>query len=142
MAMRLRPTPEKRFFSMAGHLNSWVDHVLGTGYHKYCPGEAWSPSINLYENESSYFLVVDLAGVRGEEIVLNVEEDMIVLSGHRDMPMMHDWSEPMRVHLMEIDQGQFRCRLPLPKDVDVDAAMREEATYRCGYLWVRLPKRA
>ena len=122
--------------------DSWIDKTPGTSYLRYNPRKAWSPSINLYENESSYFLVVDLAGVRGEEIVLNVEEDMIVLSGHRDMPMMHDWAEPMRVHLMEIDQGQFRRRLPLPKDVDVDAARREEATYRCGYLWVKLPKGA
>ena len=142
MAMRLRLTPEKPFFSMAGHLNHWIDHVLGAGYHKYAPGEAWSPSINLYENESGYFLVVDLAGVRGEEIILNVEEDMIVLSGHRDMPIMQGCAEPLRVHLMEIDHGQFRRRLPLPKDVDVDAAMSQEATYRYGYLWVRLPKRA
>jgi len=126
---------------MATQLNSWVNHVLGAGYHKYTPGEAWSPPINLYEDRSSYFLVVDLAGVRGEEIVLNVEEGMISLSGHRDMPISEDCAEPLRVHLMEIDQGRFCRRLPLPKDVDLEATLKEQASYREGYLWVKLPKR-
>ena len=38
---------------------------------------------------------------------------------------------------MEIDEGPFRREIDLPAAVDTSQV---EATYRKGFLWIRLPK--
>jgi len=128
----------------ARRMSSWPDNVLGPRYPDYRSAGTWRPAINLYEGNSAYYMVVDLAGVRGEIIDLRVENGMLILSGERATPEATGVLAPTgagrktRVHLMEIDHGAFRRSLKLPDDVDVD---RIEATYRCGLLWVRIPKR-
>ena len=76
---------EDKHSSAAKEMGRWVDQVL-KGYHKYCPGETWMPSINLYEDELQYTVVADLAGVNAHEVDLQVEGTARVLSGHRGTP--------------------------------------------------------
>jgi len=125
--------------STARRMTHWMDHVLGPMYQKYRPAEAWKPAINLYECDSAYYMVVDLAGVKGETIDLRAENRMLILSGERATPEVAGPSQKTRVRLMEIDHGPFHRSLELPEDVDVDQI---QATYRCGLLWVRMPKRS
>ena len=119
-------------------MNRWVDKILRTSYHTYCPGEAWRPSVNLYEDASHYCLLVDLAGMRAEDIDLRIEDDKLIVSGQRDTPRSREMQGDPKLHLMEIDHGWFRRCLELPENVDVEAI---EATYRGGFLWVRMPKK-
>ncbi len=130
---------ENEFESVSRKMNKWVNKVLGVNYHKFCPAEAWTPSINLYEDDVQYLIVADLAGVKGEEIDLNVDEKgMLVLVGNRDMPDIPSPIGSVRLHLMEIDHGHFCRTLDLPEDANVD---KIEATYKCGFLWIRVPKK-
>ena len=119
-------------------MGKWVDHVLGPGYHKFCPGESWNPAINFYESRANYLVVADLAGIKAEGIDLRVEEGLLVLSGHRNAPGLTDADADTRCHLMEIDHGQFSRRVELPLTADVDAI---SASYRNGFLWIRIPKK-
>ncbi|MDY6914556.1 MAG: Hsp20/alpha crystallin family protein [Planctomycetota bacterium] len=125
--------------SIGRHMNRWVNHVLGMNYRKYYPAESWTPAVNLYEGEADYCLVVDLAGVQADKIDLNVENDKMILSGRRETPHTGKAEGNLKLHLMEIDHGRFCRSLELPQDVDIDGI---EATYRGGYLWVRMPKKA
>jgi HSP20 family protein len=127
--------------SMARNMSRWVDHVLGGAVHKYRGGEAWAPSVNLYEDAGHYCVIVDLAGMDPDDIDLRIEEGALVLSGRRSMPEMPECSGSMRVHLMEIDHGPFSRKVELPDNVDADAAAKQDALYQNGYLRVRLPKR-
>lgn len=129
---------EDQFASMAKQMGQWVDQVLGQGFHKYRPDETWSPMLNLYEDDTHYCIVVDLAGVKPEEIELHPEAGTLVLSGYRPTPGMSDASGNVRLHHMEIDHGRFCRTLELPADVDID---RIEAFYKTGFLWIRLPKK-
>ena len=125
--------------SLSREMTGWVDRVLGRDYHRYVPEESWSPAVNLYEDDCQYMMVVDLAGVRIQEIDLGVEDDVLVLTGRRDPPGLPEGSGGRSVHLMEIDHGKFTRKFELPPSVNVDAI---EASYRCGYLWIRMPKKA
>ncbi len=92
----------------------------------------------LYEDEKHYCMIADLAGVQVEEIDLRVDEGMLILSGRRDTPGMQQQFGEKRVHLMEIDHGRFCRKVQLPSDVIID---KIQASYRVGYLVVRLPKK-
>ena len=124
--------------SMAKHMKKWMDQVLGPAYRQYLPGEAWSPAVNLYEDDVAYHLVADLAGVSHKMIDLRVETGRLIICGDRPTP------RPLRVeglahmHLMEIDHGAFCRSVDIPESVDQH---RITASCRCGLLHVHLPKK-
>ena len=121
-------------------LNRWVDQVMGKNYHRYCPGESWAPAVNLYEDDQQYCLVVDLAGVEADLIDVQVSNRVLMLSGERPTPQLPEQGGTLKMHLMEIDHGRFCRALELPEDVDAEAI--KAASYKGGYLWVLLPKKA
>jgi len=139
MSMQLTTMAEDKFFSVTKHMGKWVEQILGRSFNRYCPGESWSPAVNVYEDDVSYTVVADLAGLRVEEIDLRVEKNLLVLSGDRQTPAQPDNTGPVRVRLMEIDHGPFCRSVELPENADQDSV---QACYRGGFLWIRLAKRA
>ena len=145
MHVPLQMDAEKPPF-IASEMSKWVDEVLGTDFRDYRTGRVWRPAINLYEDAANYCLVVDLAGVDAQGLDLRVEKDFLVLSGDRPTPVPTQCElandppgGPHRLHLMEIDHGHFCRSFDVPADADVNTI---EATYRNGYLWIRMPKKA
>jgi len=116
----------------------WVDHVIGVRFHKFRSAETWEPPINLYEDASDYYMVVDLAGVRAEGIDLHIEDRTMTVCGQRAAPRPDKNCGILKMHLMEIDHGPFQRTVKLPENVDTDAI---KASYRCGFLWIQMPKR-
>ncbi len=113
---------------------------MGLSFHRYCPGDAWTPAMNLYQDEVFYYVVMDLAGVKSKEIDVRVDErGGLVITGSRDLPDVPAPHGAVKLHLMEIDHGRFCRSLDLPPDADVD---RVEASYRGGYLWVSVAKKS
>ena len=122
-----------------GPVSKWGDKVMGGSYHHYCSEQSWSPAMNVYEGPQQYTLVVDLAGLHGEDIELEAEEGVLRLSGQRDMPTPHEAADHVKIRLMEIDHGWFCRAIELPDDAD-DSNI--SATYRGGFLWVVVPRKS
>lgn len=132
---------EQPFGHLARQMNKLVDQ-LHKGFFSFCPAEAWTPAVNVYENDVAYLVCVDLAGVEKEKIDVTVIDGQLRLRGARSVPVLpeqhrEDASHRLRVHLMEIDHGPFSREVDLPNDVDRD---RISASYRNGLLWIELPK--
>ena len=103
-------------------------------FFKFCPPDAWQPATNLYETQDRYVVCVDLAGVNRPQISVEVRQNVLVISGSRESPRPTCRS---KVHLMEIDHGNYCRSVAIPSSVSVD---KIEARYADGYLWVELPK--
>ena len=123
---------------MTHKMSKWIDHVLGHGFHPYRPGDTWSPSLNVYEDEGHFHVVVDLAGMQPDEVDLSVEDGALLMTGERPVPEVPKAAGEVQLHLMEIDHGRFCRSLDLPADADAD---RIEASYIRGFLWICLPKK-
>jgi HSP20 family protein len=113
------------------------------GYYNFLPSETWQPNVNLYENDYSYVVCVDLAGVDKDKIDLAVVDSHLILRGARpdpSCPASPEGADPgkLRVHLMEIDHGSFAREVELPVDVHKE---RIHARYNDGMLWIELPKK-
>lgn len=117
------------------HLGRDAKKIGRQSFFKFCPPDAWQPATNLYETEEHYVVCVDLAGVNRPEICIEVRKDVLVISGCRESPRPESRS---KVHLMEIDHGNFCRSVVIPSSVSVE---KIEARYSDGYLWVELPKR-
>jgi len=139
MVRYITATREDKFTSMARHMSKWVEQVLGPSFNQYCPGETWSPAINIYEGRDKYYLIVDLAGVKPDDIDIRTEGNEIILSGLRDCPVPAGEAEKLKLHHMEIDHGRFCRAVALPEDVDISRI--QPAVYSNGYLWLHLPRK-
>ena len=140
MANGIVVAEEDKFTPIGEQMGRWMDKVLGASFRHFGACDAWRPAINLCEFPYHYCLVAELAGMQAGEIDLRVEGGSLFITGERPMPSSPDDKSKgeVRLHLMEIDQGRFLREVKLPDDVDVDAI---EATYKGGYLWVRIPRK-
>lgn len=129
---------EDRLSPMARQMAKWVNHVLSPGYRRYAHGQVWSPTVNVYEDQAAYHVIVDLAGVPHETISLEAEGGTLTLSGERMAPRPLEAAGVSCMHLMEIDHGAFHRRVDIPDSVDTN---RISATYRQGLLRIVLPKK-
>lgn len=107
-------------------------------YWRYCATPHWEPSINLCEYPDAYYVCVDLAGVRREDIDVQVQAGHLVLRGQRTVPRPDVQAEQVSIHHMEIEHGPFCREMDLPEDVDTQGIA---ARYKDGILWITLPRR-
>src|SRR5437762_2878943 len=117
-AMPLETATEPPFGHLKHQMNKLLDQMQ-KGFYTFSPGETWTPNVNLYENETSYVVCVDLAGVVKEEIDLQLNRQSLTLRGNRRIPTQPAEAAPggttsdggggqagkCRVHLLEIDHG-------------------------------------
>lgn len=92
---------------------------------------AWTPKVDLLEDEDHYLLLVDLPGVRPEDLELLEEGSRITLAGIRH-PL------PGAYLLEERPMGSFRRTLDLPGPIEEGTA---QASLRQGVLEIRFKKR-
>ena len=128
---------EEGFDSSARNLGRWVNQVLGPSFAKFSPAKGFCPAINLYEEAEAYSLVMDLAGVASEDIQIEMTDSTMVITGSRAMPLLSTPQGKLSVHLLEIDHGRFHRSLEFPVPVNPDNL---DASYRSGFLLVRIPK--
>ena len=149
--MSITAATENPFNQMARQVNKMLDQMQ-KGYYAYS-GETWTPNVNLYENDCSYLVCVDLAGVDKEKIDIELTERRLKLRGTRVVPSYDDVVPPepaaptpaepepahkrVRIHLMEIDHGAFSREVELPQDINRENIT---ASYRNGMLWIEIPK--
>ncbi len=91
---------------------------------------AWVPRVDLLEDEEHYILLVDLPGVRPEDLELLEEGSRVTLAGVR-RPL------PGTYLLEERPMGTFRRTLELPGPIEEGKA---QATLRQGVLEIRFRK--
>ena len=98
----------------------------------------WQPAVNVYAHADRLEVCVDLAGVRKQDIKVDVEQRRLVVCGHREPPDCGSQRQSCgRILVMEIADGSFARVLEFP--VEVDTA-RVEARQDNGWLWITLPR--
>ena len=92
----------------------------------------WRPPTDVYETDDCVVVKVEIAGMDERDFAISLSANKLVISGVR-----HDPAAKLGYQQMEILYGHFETAVHLPRAVDVDNI---EATYRNGFLNVRLPK--
>jgi HSP20 family protein len=92
------------------------------------------PAVNTREADDAYYIEVDLPGVKKEDISINVDDNVLTISGERKIEEERKDEEFYRV---ESVYGKFERSFTLPEDVDAD---KIEAEVKDGVLTIRIPK--
>ena len=93
----------------------------------------WSPALDLYQNNDNVIAVVELPGMRKEDIEISLHEGTLTINGERKS----ESSNGEKAERSERYTGKFRRSITLPARVDPN---KVSATYRDGILTVTLPK--
>ena len=98
------------------------------------PGVDFVPAVNTREADDAYYIEVDLPGVKKEDISIDVNDNVLTISGERKVEEERKDEEFYRV---ESVYGKFERSFTLPEDVDAD---KIEAEAKDGVLTVKIPK--
>lgn len=72
---------------------------------------AWEPPVDMLETEGAFLVFIALPGVNAEHAHVMIESGELVVAGARRLPAE---LETARIHRLELPQGRFERRLPLP----------------------------
>jgi len=94
----------------------------------------WMPAMDLVETEDHFVLRADLPGLAEGDVSIEVEDNVLTVSGERKAE--HETTKE-GYHRVERAFGSFSRSLTLPDGVDADAVT---ASFDRGVLEIRIPK--
>lgn len=94
----------------------------------------WSPTLDMHDDKDSLLVMVELPGMKKEEIDIALHDGVLTVSGERKMEREHKEGETFR---SERYFGKFQRSVTLPVAVN---AGKVKASYKDGILTIDLPK--
>lgn len=117
----------------AGEDEPWTsDSVRPLGWTIQQHSAQWRPPTDVLETENAFIVVVEVAGMRGTEIAVTLENKVLSVRGIRQEKGVYK-----AFHQMEIAHGEFETIVHLPNSIEIKTT---EAVYSDGFLKVTLPK--
>jgi HSP20 family protein len=93
----------------------------------------WAPKVDVVTKEGKLVTRVDLPGMKKEDVVVEVQDGNLMLSGERTKETKEEKDD---VYREEREYGSFFRTVPLPKGVKADDV---KATFTNGVLEVTVP---
>ena len=142
------PAVTQDYYGPAGRIdNSMIDPRMQTYQQGMTDNQSnfnndWLPknehgnelSIDLYELDDEIILQAMIAGVRPEDLDVNLTREMVTIEGHREGPQGIPDSN---YYNQELFWGAFNRTVMLPDEIEVEEA---EASESHGLLTIRMPK--
>lgn len=127
--------PFREFGTLDRQLNKFFDN-RGLGWPDRAPTTTsdWSPDVDILEDENGIMLHAELPGIDPKDVELNVENNVLTLSGVRKLEYEDKKENYRRV---ERSYGAFSRSFSLPRLIDED---KIKAEYKDGILKVQIPK--
>ncbi len=117
-----------------------LSRVLGNTWDNTSPAGNWLPAVNVEEAADELLLTAELPGMREEDVNVNIENNILTISGEKREAYTaggEEGDEEHNYHVSERRYGSFHRSFTLPRSVQPDAI---EAEFDSGVLTVRLPK--
>lgn len=94
---------------------------------------AWSPAVDVSENEGAYVVSVELAGAKKDDISVECHDSMLTIKGEKKSE--REESDEHR-HYVERSYGSFTRSFRMPADTGDEI----KASFKDGVLTVEVPK--
>jgi HSP20 family protein len=110
-------------------------HGIWESYGQWSSSTAvWRPPTDIYETGENIIVVIELAGIREEELSATMFSDLLVVEGIREQPVFNEMNA---CHQYGIKYGAFRSEIDLPCAVDYN---KVSAEYKNGVLQITIRK--
>ena len=123
-----------RWTSLRSDLDTLLQLPFGGGSGRQTQlFSGWTPPLDLHQSNDNIVAVIELPGLRKEDIEISLQDGTLIISGERkEEPRAEDGATRT-----ERSSGKFRRSVTLPTRVDVN---KVSASYQDGILTVTLPK--
>jgi HSP20 family protein len=125
----LKHDPVRRGWYTDENLLNHADEQRWRGIYRQ---HTWRPLTDVFENEESIVVRVEIGGMREEDFSVVLGEQHLIIEGNRA-----DILERRAFYQLEIPYGEFSTEVDLPVPVATEGI---EAVYRDGFLKIVLPK--
>ena len=118
-------------------LERQMDDIVQRVFRRSPPASyrrAWAPNVDVYETDTEYVAIIELAGVDPESVTIEIEREAVAITGERASTTPVGCSDYLQ---LEIPFGAFERVLLFPSGVEASDAT---ANFDDGMLTVRLPK--
>ena len=130
----MRWEPLRELSSLQTEMNRLFNAAFDTPPAGSGPARRWTPAMDLLETDEEFVLRADLPGMTESDISVELEDNVLTLSGERKTE--HE-DKREGFYRMERSFGSFSRSLTLPKGIDPEAV---SARFDRGVLEVRIPK--
>ena len=130
----VRWEPLREFSTLQNEMNRLFNTVFDAPAPAHGVARRWMPAMDLVETKDHFVVRADLPGLTEGDISIELEDNVLTLSGERKAEHEDRQEGYYRV---ERAFGSFSRSLTLPRGVDADAV---SATFDKGVLEVRIPK--
>ncbi|OUS31698.1 hypothetical protein A9Q99_03805 [Gammaproteobacteria bacterium 45_16_T64] len=93
----------------------------------------WHPAVDISETDDSYHILMDLPGIKAENVSIKVENNQLQIAGKRTRAS----EGGAKTHHSERATGSFSRHFKLPKDAD---ATQVNASFETGVLAIEIYK--
>ena len=131
----VRWEPFRELSSLQSEMNRLFNTAFDPSGGGNGPGaRRWAPAMDLLETDDHFVLRADLPGMTESDVNIEVEDNVLTVSGERKAE-----HEEKREGFYRVERafGAFSRSLTLPKGIDADAV---SASFDKGVLEVRIPK--
>ena len=117
--------------TMTEMMNRVMSDLTNEGVNRGCV----KPAVNIQENDQEYKLELVIPGMKKEDLVINIENDMLIISANQK-----EQKEESNVNYTrkEFEFASFQRSFTLPDTVDAEHI---NAAYENGILDLILPKK-
>lgn len=123
-----------RLASLRDELDTLFEMPLWSGFGRQSQlFSAWTPALDVYQNNDNVIAMIELPGMKKEDIEISLHDGMLTISGERKT----ESQQGDKAERSERFVGKFRRSITLPTRID---ANKVSASYKDGILTVTLPK--
>ena len=94
----------------------------------------WAPLVDITEDAKEYLIKAELPDIKKEEVKINVQNDVLSISGERKYEKEE---KDKKFHRIERAYGSFLRSFTIPEDADPE---KVSAEFENGLLRVHIPK--
>jgi HSP20 family protein len=136
MPVLTRWDPFRELNALQQRMNRLFDEQYSGGREESLTTGAFVPPVDVYEDEHSIQLKLEVPGVDEKDLDIKVENNVLTVSGERKFEKEE---KEENFHRVERRYGSFSRSFTLPNTVETDNI---QADYDQGVLKIRLAKRA
>ena len=126
--IKWNPTLRTSFFN---DVDSWFDNISSDLPAFFHNATEWRPNFEVLNSSDAYRVRADLPGLTKKDVEIEINEDVITITGERKNEYMDD------SNYSELTYGKFSRSFNLPDDVrqkDIKASMKD------GVLALEIPR--
>jgi len=127
--------PFRELFDLQRNINQLFESRVGNRGEEGVGLSTWTPSVDIFEDEMSFLVKIELPEVLREDVKVNLNENNLSVTGER---RLENEEKREGYHRVERTYGQFYRSFTLPPNVNTEAI---NAEFKDGVLRLTLPKK-